>query len=70
MKHGVMVLCLVTIIAFGMEKAMAATGKCTVVKVDGTKMLIECKEPTKGFAQGNQIKIKTDRKKKNNQGDE
>ena len=47
-------------------KSQAATGKCTVVKVDGTKMVIECNEPTKGFAKGNQIKIKTD-KKKNNQ---
>ncbi len=67
MKHAVMILCILAAIGFSMEGAMAATGKCTVVKVDGTKMIIECNEPTKGFTQGNQIKIKTD-KKKNNQG--
>lgn len=69
MKYGVMVVCILTSLAFAMGSALAATGKCTVVKVDGTKMLIECNEPTKGFTQGNQIKIKTERKK-NNQSEE
>ncbi len=67
MKHGIMVLSILTTIAFAMGSAVAATGKCTVVKVDGTKMIIECNEPTKGFVQGNQIKIKTDKKNKQGQ---
>lgn len=69
MKKVVMIFSVLTALGFGLEGAMAATGKCTVVKVDGTKMIIECNEPAKGFAQGNQIKIKTDRKK-NNQTDQ
>jgi len=41
----------------------AASGKCTVVKVDGVRMVIECNKETKGFAQGNPIKIKSDKKR-------
>lgn len=46
---------------------LAASGKCTVVKVDGDgkRMVIECNKQTKGFSEGNQIKIKTDKKKNN-----
>ncbi len=47
----------------GVEGAVAASGKCTVVKVDGARMVIECNKETKGFAQGNEIKIKSDKKK-------
>lgn len=67
MKQVVMMFCILLAMGVCTESATAATGKCTVVKVDGTKMVIECNEPTKGFAKGNQIKIKTD-KKTNNQG--
>ena len=63
MKKMMILFCILTAIGFGAEKVMAATGKCTVVRVDGTKMVIECSEPTKGFVKGNQIKIKTDKKK-------
>jgi uncharacterized protein YabE (DUF348 family) len=44
--------------------ALAATGKCTVVKVDGVHMVIECNKETRGFAKGNEIKIKSNRKNK------
>ncbi len=47
----------------GVKGAVAASGKCTVVKVDGSQMVIECNKETKGFSQGNEIKIKTDKKR-------
>lgn len=56
-------LCIVVVTGFSMERASAASGKCTVVKVDGTRMVIDCNKQTKGFSKGNQIKIKSDRKK-------
>ncbi|MCP4338917.1 MAG: hypothetical protein GY799_08520 [Desulfobulbaceae bacterium] len=63
MKRLMMLLFIVVVSGFCMERTWAASGKCTVVKVDGTRMVIECNKQTKGFSKGNQIKIKSDRKK-------
>jgi len=63
MKRGVLFFCILVVSGFGVERALAASGKCTVVTVDGTRMVIECNKNTKGFSKGNQIKIKSDRKK-------
>jgi hypothetical protein len=64
MKRLMMVLLFIVVVSgFCMERTWAASGKCTVVKVDGTRMVIECNKQTKGFSKGNQIKIKSDRKK-------
>lgn len=58
-----MLFCTLLLVGFGAKGAFAASGKCTVVQVDGTRMVIECNEQAKGFSQGNQIKIKTEKKK-------
>ena len=58
-----MFFCILVVSGLGTERALAASGKCTVVKVDGTRMIIECNKNTKGFSKGNQIKIKSDKKK-------
>jgi hypothetical protein len=65
MKRGMLLFCIMTVIGFGVENALAASGKCTVVKVDGERMVIECNKQAKGFSEGNEIKIKTDQKKTN-----
>jgi len=62
MKKLIAGLCILIVTGFGMGTAQAAVGKCTVVKVDGEKMVIECNKQTKGFSEGNRIKIKSDRK--------
>ncbi len=62
MKKIIAGLCILVAACFGIGSAQAAVGKCTVVKVDGEKMVIECNKQTKGFTEGNQIKIKSDRK--------
>jgi hypothetical protein len=62
-KMMIMLLFIVMVSGFCIERIWAASGKCTVVKVDGTRMVIECNKQTKGFSKGNQIKIKSDRKK-------
>jgi hypothetical protein len=60
-------ICLTLMTGPGAGDVLAASGKCTVVKVDGDgkRMVIECNKQTKGFSEGNQIKIKTDKKKDN-----
>lgn len=60
-----MLICVMLFTGPGAGDVLAASGKCTVVKVDGSgkRMIIECNEQTKGFSEGNQIKIKTDKKK-------
>lgn len=58
---SIIVMCLLLVV-FAMKPvaALSASGKCTVVKVDGKRMVLQCNEQTKGFAKGSQIKIKTD----------
>jgi hypothetical protein len=63
MKRVIWIICMLMITGFGTENVFAASGKCTVVKVDGTKMILECNEKTKGFSKGSKIKIKSDKKK-------
>ncbi len=63
MKILVALFCLWMVTGFAVEGVLAASGKCTVVKVDGTQMVIECKKETRGFSTGNQIKIKSDTQK-------
>lgn len=63
MKKVITGLCLLLLTGFGMGTTLAATGKCTVVKVDGEKMVIECNKQTKGFSEGSQIKIKSEGKR-------
>ena len=63
MKILVVLICLSMVSGFAVEGALAASGKCTVVKVDGTQMVIECNKETRGFSTGNQIKIKSDTQK-------
>jgi hypothetical protein len=65
MKRMVLLFCILIITGFGVQGALAASGKCTVVKVDGERMVIECNEQARGFSEGNQIKIKTEKKKSN-----
>ena len=62
---GRMILLLSYVIGTGfyVDRASAASGKCTVVKVDGARMVIECNQQTRGFSKGSQIKIKSDNKR-------
>ncbi len=62
LKRMMLLICMLIVAGFGVEGALAATGKCVVVKVDGERMVIECNKETKGFSSGNQIKIKSDKK--------
>jgi hypothetical protein len=60
MKGGmILLLCYVIGSAFFVDGASAASGKCTVVKVDGARMVIECNQHTRGFSKGSKIKIKS-----------
>lgn len=63
MKTVVCIVTLLLLLTGSFSTALAASGKCTVVEVQGQRMIIECDQRTKGFSQGSKIKIKTDRKK-------
>lgn len=63
MKRTICVLSLVLATVFAAGNILAASGKCKVVKVEGTRMEIDCGEKTKGFQKGTKIKIKTEKKK-------
>ncbi|MGB3212683.1 MAG: hypothetical protein WBB19_18420 [Desulforhopalus sp.] len=65
MIKAMALFCILLVTGLVVQGAEAASGKCTVVKVDGTRMVIECNQQAKGFEKGNQIKIKSDRKKSN-----
>ncbi len=68
MRKMIVMVCLLIFVGFGVGNTWAATGKCTVVKVDGERMVLDCNKQTKGFSKGTEIKIKTD-KKRNSQND-
>ena len=63
MKVLVLVFCVWVMISLGIKDVLAASAKCTVVKVDGARMIIDCGKQTKGFSKGNQIKLKSDKKR-------
>ncbi|MBU1566369.1 MAG: hypothetical protein KJ630_12185 [Proteobacteria bacterium] len=42
------------------NNAPAAVGKCTVIDVDGNRLVLYCPVVSKGFAKGSKIKIKSD----------
>lgn len=44
------------------QMAFAASGRCKVVSIQGSIMVLECSEKTKGFVQGDKVKIKTNRR--------
>lgn len=61
--------CMALLTLFWGTASFAETGKCVVTDVAGNKMVIECNQQPRGFDKGAKIKIKTDRKKPENQGD-
>ena len=61
MKKAMCVLSLVLVTVFAAGNLLAASGKCTIVKVEGTRMEIDCGKNTQGFQKGNKIKIKTEK---------
>ncbi len=46
----------------------AASDKCTVVSIDDKRLVIECEKPGKKFKEGDRIKIKTTKNKKQIEG--
>ena len=62
-KIMVLIACMALLLITGQGTAVAASGKCTVTDVAGNKMIIECTQNTKGFDKGTKIKIKSEKKK-------
>jgi hypothetical protein len=43
--------------------AFAASAKCVVVKKEGSVLIMDCGDQSKGFQEKSKVKIKTDREK-------
>jgi len=43
--------------------SMAASNKCEVVEIEGTKLILECERDNRELAVGDQVKLKSVRKK-------
>lgn len=63
MKKAICLICMLVVTGIAVERGFAASGKCTVLRVEGTQMVIECEKKTKGFPEGSRIKIKSVNKK-------
>ena len=61
MKRAIFIFCVMIVIGYGVGSVFAASSRCTVVKIEGTRMVIECEKKTKGFFEGSKIKIKLDK---------
>ena len=61
MKRAIFIFCVMIVIGYGVESVFAASSRCTVVKIEVTRMVIECEKKTKGFYEGSKIKIKLDK---------
>ena len=62
MKKNLSVLGAVLLVCMGIQNAMAASGKCTIVKIEGKQMVLECKKDLGQFSEGDNIKIKSAKK--------
>ncbi len=63
MKKVFGLYCILAVVLMSGNDAPAASGKCTVVEVDGSKMVVDCPPVPKGFVKGSKIKIKSDKDK-------
>ncbi len=59
MKRIVILTIFVMCSFFLTQNLYAASATCTIVSVEGSKMIIDCQKVRKGFSPGGKIKIKT-----------
>jgi len=64
MKTLLSFLCITGCIFFYAANVSAASARCTIVKIEGTKMTVTCAKGIERFREGGAIKIKSSGKKK------
>ena len=62
MKRAICVACMVVLTGAGASSVLGASAKCTVEKVEGARLVIDCGQKAPEFQEGTKIKIKTARK--------
>lgn len=62
MKRAICVACILVITVMIGAPAFAASAKCTVVKTEGTHLVVDCGKKSENFPKGTKIKIKSARK--------
>jgi hypothetical protein len=64
MKALIGAICLTGCSLLFASGSFAASAKCTIVKLEGTRMVLECPKGIERFEENGMIKIKTLKKKK------
>jgi len=59
MKKVIAIFGAAMLTAMCLQNAVAASGKCKIVQIEGKRMVIECEKIPKGFSENGKIKIKT-----------
>lgn len=62
MKRAICVVCILVITLLNASSVFAASAKCTVVKAEGSTLVVDCGQRTKKFPEGTKIKIKSVKK--------
>lgn len=59
MKQLIILITLTMVFCGFSSNAFSASGRCTVVKIEANKMIIECDKKPNGFKEGDRLKVKT-----------
>lgn len=63
MKRAICIACMVIVTGWSASSVLAASAKCTVVKAEGSQLVIDCGQKAAKFQEGTKIKIKSAPKK-------
>jgi len=61
-------VCLFTAMLLSSTAAFSASARCEVVKKQGNVLIMDCGERAEGFNEKSQVKIKTDRDRRDGEG--
>lgn len=64
MKSIVYCLCLFMVLCCLVSTSYGASAKCTIVEINGNRMIVNCEKVLKKFTEGTKIKIKSDKTKR------
>lgn len=68
MKQLIILITLTMLVCGLSSNVFSASGRCTVVKIEGNTMVIECDKKSHGFKEGDRLKIKTAKKRNQIEG--
>ena len=64
MKALISMVCIAGCTLLFAVNGLAASARCTIIKIEGKKMIVNCSKGTERFKEGGTVKIKSSDKKK------